>query len=87
MAKAHVRLARKLQEAFSRCISWLWRRREMEFAMPQRFEHPRISCFFVKNFTYFLRQTAKGEWFAQQVDPRIKPTVVDYRVACVAGCE
>ena len=45
------------------------------------------SCLFVKNFSYFLGQTPKGKWLAQQVDPRIKSTVVHYRIPRVARRE
>jgi hypothetical protein len=46
-----------------------------------------FTSYLIENFSYFLSQPAKSKWLAQQVNPRIKPAVVNYRIARVARRE
>lgn len=47
-----------------------------------------ISVMFVRQEFFVLSPPDReGKWLAQQVDPRIKSTVVDYRIPCVARRE
>ena len=66
-------------------VSWIIRPfNEPEPFQPEQAASSRfLSCPFVENFSYLFGQTAKGKWLAQQVDPWIKPSIMDYRIARV----
>jgi hypothetical protein len=48
---------------------------------------PGCTLSIVKNLSHLLGQSAECKRLTQQVDSRIKPPVMNYRVTCVACCE